>query len=206
MAKPEELAEALERLKEHETTPTEVDEATKKAVKERDGHRCLCCGATSDLQIDHVEARYHGGVDDASNLQTLCAYCNRVKGIMTMDFRPGRTVSQLDRAPDAILPAERPAPGRAKDIDVWRRFVRQQVNLHYRCGAVAGLAITTRGYNFHTWVVELHPGNDPAWLQPFLRDLLAQVREVKRTAGFGAPKELIVRSAGKPSARVAIGI
>lgn len=42
----------------------------------RDGHRCVSCGATDALTIDHVIPRSKGGGNTADNLQTLCAPCN----------------------------------------------------------------------------------------------------------------------------------
>lgn len=50
------------------------------AVKERDGYRCVACGSTDELQIDHIHPVKHGGSDDMDNLQTLCGPHNREKG------------------------------------------------------------------------------------------------------------------------------
>ncbi len=46
----------------------------------RDGYRCLDCGGTIDLTIDHIHPVVWGGTNDPSNLQTLCRSCNSVKG------------------------------------------------------------------------------------------------------------------------------
>lgn len=50
------------------------------AIYERDGHQCVTCGASEPLQIDHIFPWSRGGTDEPSNLQTLCAPCNRSKG------------------------------------------------------------------------------------------------------------------------------
>jgi hypothetical protein len=50
------------------------------AVFERDGGRCVECGARFDLQYDHVIPVALGGATTAENLQILCAGCNRAKG------------------------------------------------------------------------------------------------------------------------------
>jgi 5-methylcytosine-specific restriction endonuclease McrA len=55
----------------------------RQAVFERDGRRCLCCMATSDLVIDHIVPVLSGGTNDPNNLQTLCRPCNsRKRGIV----------------------------------------------------------------------------------------------------------------------------
>lgn len=63
------------------------DAAHKKAVREarlriltRDGGRCLYCGSTTDLAIDHIKPVVSGGTHDDWNLQTLCKSCNSRKG------------------------------------------------------------------------------------------------------------------------------
>ncbi len=49
-------------------------------VMERDQSTCRLCGATSNLQIDHILARTKGGENTADNLQVLCVTCNVRKG------------------------------------------------------------------------------------------------------------------------------
>lgn len=48
------------------------------AILRRDG-KCLECGATGDLTLDHIVPRALGGTDDEKNLQTLCRRCNSAK-------------------------------------------------------------------------------------------------------------------------------
>lgn len=50
----------------------------RKAVRERDGHRCRWCGRPGeDLEVHHVKYRSQGGADHASNLITLCQVHHR---------------------------------------------------------------------------------------------------------------------------------
>ena len=49
------------------------------AVYRRDGNRCRYCGATSNLEVDHIFPIAKGGKTTFDNLQTLCARCNSQK-------------------------------------------------------------------------------------------------------------------------------
>ncbi|MFM8856389.1 MAG: HNH endonuclease [Actinomycetota bacterium] len=58
-----------------------VPESIRYQVLKRD-RRCVLCGAGTDsgpLQVDHIVPRSQGGSNDLSNLQVLCALCNRGK-------------------------------------------------------------------------------------------------------------------------------
>jgi HNH endonuclease len=57
-----------------------VDPSLRWAVFQRDGYACVHCGSTSDLTVDHIHPVSLGGIDDPSNLQTLCRSCNSTKG------------------------------------------------------------------------------------------------------------------------------
>ena len=59
-------------------------------VFKRDEDRCLRCGATDDLQVDHVWPHSLGGPTKLANLQTLCGRCNRLKGRTGRDYRSRR--------------------------------------------------------------------------------------------------------------------
>jgi hypothetical protein len=50
-----------------------------RAVIERDGRRCVLCGATENIQFDHILPIALGGATSAENLQILCADCNHAK-------------------------------------------------------------------------------------------------------------------------------
>jgi 5-methylcytosine-specific restriction endonuclease McrA len=48
-------------------------------VLARDGWMCQRCGEDSNLEVDHITERQHGGDDQLENLQTLCRNCHKHK-------------------------------------------------------------------------------------------------------------------------------
>lgn len=56
-------------------------------IKLRDQNRCVYCGSTSELTIDHIRPRSKGGQTTDSNCVTACRACNQAKGSMSItDF------------------------------------------------------------------------------------------------------------------------
>ncbi len=59
---------------------------SRKNILRRDEFRCQYCGKhDSQLTIDHVIPKRHGGKDTWENLVTACVQCNNVKGDRTPD-------------------------------------------------------------------------------------------------------------------------
>lgn len=56
-----------------------ISSEVKRIVFERDGGACAKCGATADLQFDHIIPVSRGGNSSPANLQVLCGSCNRKK-------------------------------------------------------------------------------------------------------------------------------
>lgn len=54
------------------------------AMKKSDS-RCVACGTSDDLQVDHILPVSRGGTNDVDNLQMLCQPCNSSKRDKTMD-------------------------------------------------------------------------------------------------------------------------
>jgi len=55
------------------------------AIKDRDNHKCVYCGKSDNLTIDHVRPRSKGGATTASNCVTCCRTCNQQKGSMQLE-------------------------------------------------------------------------------------------------------------------------
>lgn len=68
-------------------SPPKPDSPKRKFVLERDGNKCLKCGAESGLALDHVLPKSKGGSNRVSNLQVLCHKCNNEKGTDYIDYR-----------------------------------------------------------------------------------------------------------------------
>ena len=89
--------------------PYQVSNETREAVFERDGNRCLKCGSSNDLSIDHVVPLSKGGDNNTDNLQTLCKTCNSSKGASSKDYRKinvGSTLNQRSPMEVASCPTD----------------------------------------------------------------------------------------------------
>lgn len=69
-----------DRLRIHCRCGPGVPASIRRAVMERDGHRCVRCGATENLTLDHIHPQLYGGRHTMDNLQVLCRSCNSSKG------------------------------------------------------------------------------------------------------------------------------
>ncbi len=67
-----------------------VPQPTKNEVRARDGNRCVICGSTSNLEIDHKRALMNGGANGVNNLATLCDDCHTKKTRMDTSLRKKR--------------------------------------------------------------------------------------------------------------------
>lgn len=60
--------------------------ARQKIIK-RDGNKCLKCGTSDKLTVDHIIPVSRGGTNQEHNLQTLCEPCNLDKGTEIKSYR-----------------------------------------------------------------------------------------------------------------------
>jgi 5-methylcytosine-specific restriction endonuclease McrA len=56
---------------------------TRNLIMKRDGYKCLYCGATENLTLDHILPSSRGGGNEWTNLATCCGSCNVKKGNKT---------------------------------------------------------------------------------------------------------------------------
>ena len=69
----------------HDIKPTKrkhIPKAIREAVFKRDNYRCVKCGSTRNLEIDHKVPLAKGrSGNKPEDLQVLCKDCNRRKGV-----------------------------------------------------------------------------------------------------------------------------
>ncbi|HII07587.1 MAG TPA: DEAD/DEAH box helicase family protein [Methanotrichaceae archaeon] len=175
---------------EHPPVPPTDEE--KIQIKERDGYKCLCCGSTNRLQVDHIYPKYWGGSNNPENLQTMCGKCNGRKGTDTINFRDHEM--KLTTPTESLPKFEMPEGPQANDIERWKEFVSKTINFFYKCGAVQEVVIHDIGYYFYNWQILLYPGNDPKWLEPYLPELLKRIRNAREPTKYGSPNKITVQS------------
>ncbi len=57
--------------------------------------RCLACGTSEGLTVEHVVPLSRGGSNAVTNLQVLCGPCNSRKGARYADYRQPAALVQL---------------------------------------------------------------------------------------------------------------
>lgn len=55
---------------------SKISKTLRESIFLRDGYKCLFCGSTEGLEIDHIKPVSVGGDNAADNLRTLCGPCN----------------------------------------------------------------------------------------------------------------------------------
>lgn len=76
-------APSVIRLQKYINIPYKSILLSRQNIFKRDGHKCLYCGATNDLTLDHVMPKSRGGNSSWTNLATACKKCNSIKGDKT---------------------------------------------------------------------------------------------------------------------------
>lgn len=80
---------------------SKVSGSKRKAIFERDQHKCCFCRKRSELEIDHIIPVCFGGTNELTNLRVLCRSCNTGRNTFEFlyfnDGRLGWSPSARDR-------------------------------------------------------------------------------------------------------------
>ena len=82
--------EALVNVPFTKNTPREFSWVRKVTAFDRDGWKCVVCGATNNLEMDHAAALMNGGSNDITNLFALCHTCHVEKTRMDRSLKKHR--------------------------------------------------------------------------------------------------------------------
>lgn len=176
--------------------PDEPSDEVKQQVKERDNYRCLCCGQNGQLQVDHINPKYHGGTHSLDNLQTLCVNCNLIKGTKAINFRINQTSPNISVSSLPNIKLPKVQSGQRDGIKDWEKYFTVTINFLYQCSAVSSVEIGSgRSYNF-TWTINLHSGNNPHWLVSHLKKLTPEIKKVRQECLFRSPDKIIINAPG----------
>jgi 5-methylcytosine-specific restriction endonuclease McrA len=61
-------------------TSAEAKRQWRQDIKQSFNNKCVYCGSTDSLTIDHVQPKTRGGRDHIRNLVCACSACNHSKG------------------------------------------------------------------------------------------------------------------------------
>jgi 5-methylcytosine-specific restriction endonuclease McrA len=73
-------------------------------IYKRDGHKCVYCGNSKQLTIDHLIPKSKGGKNTWENLVTCCSKCNVKKGDKTIE-QAGLKLLKKPYEPDIFIEA-----------------------------------------------------------------------------------------------------
>ena len=130
-----------------------ASEEIRKIVFSRDNHRCLCCGKTNNLQIDHIIASKHEEPDNDNPelYQTLCGVCNREKSSNPYNFRTTNyDFNKMSLENVNSTPNENP-------INYFTRLI----NCYFKTSAVQPDSVSASNHGLSVWKAALKFGVDP---------------------------------------------
>jgi hypothetical protein len=150
-----------------------ISDATKAAVRARDGNRCVICRQTNDtLEIDHVLPVRAGGTDDLDNLRLVCRAFNRGGRCPSLRTAPPKRKRQKRPAtpPAGSLTTEKPTL--TVDIQISRQFTFHQLVMPHdpipsyhrwfhqaiEQAELAGYPTLTIVIDDDDYLLQLHPG------------------------------------------------
>ncbi len=160
-------------------------EKIKNEVKNRD-KCCLCCGSEYPLLVyPIVESRE---TNFLNNWQTLCHECAGHPELpQKVSFLNHQTF--LTKPPADFSKVMMPES--ANEMRLWEYFWHRSVNFLYHCAAVENFQALSSGWRTY-WIILLYPENDPAWLKPYMRQLMSNIQDILHRTGYIGPEMILI--------------
>lgn len=144
------ISEASQKIKVQRLATEEI----RKLVFSRDENKCLCCGKTNNLQIDHIISfkEQEPENDNPELFQTLCGVCNREKSSNSSNFR-------VLNYSDNKMSLKNVQGTNHEDTNYY--FTRL-INCYYKTNAVQKDTVYTINNGNSIWKAKIKRGTDPA--------------------------------------------
>lgn len=133
-----------------------ASEEVRKRVLSRDGHRCLCCGKTTNLQIDHIISFKEEEPDDDNPdlYQTLCSTCNKEKSSHSFNYRYTHYDTSKMRIENVLT------TNNAAENPIY--YFTRLINCFYKTSAVQPNTIHAKNNGNSIWKAAIKYGDDPS--------------------------------------------
>lgn len=131
-----------------------LPEEVRNIVLSRDGHKCLCCGKSSHLQIDHIISfkEKEPDNDNPDLYQTLCGVCNREKSSNSFNYRT--TVYDVNK-----MSVENVLTSSKNEAPVF--YFTRLINCFYKTSAVQAGSVKAKNHGRSIWRADIKNGIDP---------------------------------------------
>ncbi|MFV0140103.1 DEAD/DEAH box helicase family protein [Empedobacter falsenii] len=132
-----------------------ASEEVRNIVLSRDGHKCLCCGKTNNLQIDHIISfkEEEPDNDNPELYQTLCGVCNREKSSNSFNYR----ITNYDTSKMAVENVLTTSSNTEDPIFYFTRLI----NCYYKTSAVQAKSVQAKNNGNSIWKAFIKLGIDP---------------------------------------------
>ncbi len=144
------ISEASQKITPQRLASSEV----RRIVFSRDEYKCLCCGKSNNLQIDHIIAfKEQEPDDDNPNLyQTLCGVCNREKSSNSYNYR----VTNFD---NKKMNVENVLTSGKKENPIY--YFTRLINCYFKTDAVQKDSVKLKNHGKSIWKAEVKIGAKP---------------------------------------------
>ncbi len=132
-----------------------ASEDVRNMVLSRDGYRCLCCGKTNHLQIDHIISfkEQEPDNDNPELYQTLCGVCNKEKSSNSFNYR----TTNYDENKMSVENVLTTSSNTEDPVFYFTRLI----NCYYKTSAVQPNSVQAKNNGHSIWRAQIKLGADP---------------------------------------------